>query len=110
MADMNARGDALRAALNARLAAAAADWCFAGTGSVMALHRGRTPPTRYVRDALADGVRALLHMYLLQCGFWTGRRGMVVLSTRTDDAMCARLESAVGDWARHYAALLGADA
>jgi glutamate-1-semialdehyde 2,1-aminomutase len=108
MQSMNVRGDALRRALDAVFARADVPLCLSGIGSVMVLHTGRTPPVRFVRDPAADAVRALLHLYLLQQGFWIGRRGQIALSILTRDEDCARLTETVGAFAQRYADALRA--
>ncbi|MGK7862316.1 aspartate aminotransferase family protein [Falsiroseomonas sp. E2-1-a4] len=75
----NARGDALRAALQA--AAGDLPICVTGRGSMMAFHFMPTPP-RNAEDAARgnQALKELLFLDLLDRGYYIARRGMVALS------------------------------
>lgn len=92
---MNARGDRLRAALNQALLAQNVPLVFTGLGSVMAVHLSTEAPLRPTNSALQTLVRDLMHMHLLERGFWIARRGMIALSLAITDAHCEALVAAM---------------
>lgn len=86
---LNARGDALRARLNALLAGHGVAMQFTGLGSLMQLQ----PLSGRLRSAddLAgadDRVKALVFFALLARGVYTARRGFMALSLPFDEAAC----------------------
>ncbi len=106
-AALAARGEALRARLNA--VAAGAPLCFTGIGSMLAVHTQPGPVTTPAQAAHDDpGLKELLFFDLLAAGFWMARRGMMALSLPVDDAACDRLVAAVAEFVATRASLLGA--
>jgi glutamate-1-semialdehyde 2,1-aminomutase len=77
LAELNARGDRLREALNAIVPTT-------GRGSLMTVHPG------------SDERRRLLFFELLDAGYWIAPRGMLALSLPITDADCDGLVAAVG--------------
>jgi glutamate-1-semialdehyde 2,1-aminomutase len=78
-AALNARGDRLRHALNALAAARGLALTATGRGSMLTLHPGGP-------QALADAVKELLFLDLLEAGVSIARRGMVALSLPVTEA------------------------
>jgi glutamate-1-semialdehyde 2,1-aminomutase len=76
---LNARGDALRHALNALAASRGLALAATGRGSMLTLHPGGPP-------ALADAAKELLFLDLLEAGISVARRGMIALSLAVTDA------------------------
>lgn len=85
IADVSARGDRLRNALNACFDRVQAPVCASGIGSVMNLHLGRTAPKQFDRHPKAKAFTQLFHMYCLLAGIWIAPRGMMALSVETTD-------------------------
>ncbi|MDE2517676.1 MAG: aminotransferase class III-fold pyridoxal phosphate-dependent enzyme [Rhodospirillales bacterium] len=107
-AALNARGDALRARLNALCAEAKVAMRFSGIGSMMAVHF----TARAVRngEALADTDPRLLELFffdMLAARIWLARRGMIALSLPVGEAECAQLADALGGFLERRAPLLG---
>ena len=76
-----ARGEALRAALNAACAEAGAAMQFTGAGSMMTAHFRSQPITApYAPSAEEEQRRELFFLDMLAAGFYVARRGMVSLS------------------------------
>jgi glutamate-1-semialdehyde 2,1-aminomutase len=96
---LNARGDALRARLNALAAGRGAPLRFSGQGSMMAAHF-TTEPVRTPADGeRADpGLKEILFLDLLAAGVYIARRGMFVLSLPVGDAECDVLAAAVDEF------------
>jgi len=92
----NARGDALREALNAIARRVSVPVQVTGRGSMMALHVAAAPP-RNAGDAAAGdpGLKELLFLDLLERGFYIARRGMVALSLAVGDDELAAFREAV---------------
>ena len=92
----NARGDALREALNAIARRVSVPVQVTGRGSMMALHVAAAPP-RNAEDAAAGdpGLKELLFLDLLERGFYIARRGMVALSLAVGDDELAAFREAV---------------
>jgi glutamate-1-semialdehyde 2,1-aminomutase len=97
-----AKGEKLRAGLNAVAAAREAPIQVLGTGSIMGFHFKRGPIRRpqdvWPTDPLAARVQAdlyaLLHLSLIEAGCYMARRGYVTLSLPMRDADIARLTAA----------------
>jgi glutamate-1-semialdehyde 2,1-aminomutase len=86
IAGVNARGDRLRAALNAVFAETAAPFCATGLGSLLVVHP--TPgPVRSPDDAdhADDRLRELVFFDLLDQGWYVARRGFIALSLAVTD-------------------------
>ena len=99
-----ARGEALRAALNA---ASAGRMCWTGIGSMMCVHFGPDAPTRpRPVDPTDTALRDLFFLEMLERGLYLARRGMVALSLMVGEAETARLVAAVADFAETHAGLL----
>lgn len=98
---LNARGDRLRARLNAIARAAGARMQFTGIGSMMAAHF-HLEPVRNAADAEKgeQGLKELFYFDLLDRGIYIARRGMIVTNLVHDEAAYAALESAVEDFVR----------
>jgi glutamate-1-semialdehyde 2,1-aminomutase len=95
---LNARGERLRAALDACFARHGVALRASGVGSLLNLHPGRGP-VRSMRDlAGADPrVRDLLFFDLLERGVWMARRGFMALSLPFGDAEVDALVAAIDD-------------
>ena len=104
---LNARGDALRARLNALCRAAGAPMQFTGLGSMMTVHFTRRPIARPADAAQADPrLKELFFFDMLAAGIWLARRGMINLSLPVGDAECDRLAAAVEEFLSVRAPLL----
>lgn len=95
----NARGDALRDALNAAIAMRGLPMCVTGRGSMMAFHFTAAAP----RDAAAaaaghQALKELLFLDLLERGWYVARRGMVALSLMVDADACDGFVAAVEEF------------
>ena len=106
-AALNARGEALRARLNALAEAHGAKLQFTGIGSMMTVHFTAGPIRRVEDVAGADPrLKELFFFDLLAAGIWLARRGMINLSLPTGEAECAALEGAVEEFLATRATLL----
>jgi glutamate-1-semialdehyde 2,1-aminomutase len=106
-AALNARGEALRARLNALAEARGAKMQFTGIGSMMTVHFTAGPIRRVEDVAGADPrLKELFFFDLLAAGIWLARRGMINLSLPTGEAECAALEGAVEEFLATRATLL----
>jgi glutamate-1-semialdehyde 2,1-aminomutase len=77
---LNGLGDRLRERLNAFAGAHGLDVVATGYGSMVGLHFTRGPVRRISDIPPAPERRALLHLHMLEEGYWYGRRGFVALS------------------------------
>ena len=104
---LNARGEALRARLNAVLAGHGVAMQFTGLGSLMQL-QPLAGPIRNADDlAVADDrLKALVFFELLARGVFMARRGFVALSLPFDEAACDRFVSALDGAVQAHRALL----
>jgi glutamate-1-semialdehyde 2,1-aminomutase len=94
---LNARGDALRARLNALCGDAPLQ--FSGVGSMLAVHATRGPVTCPADAAKADQrLKELFFFDMLSHGIWLARRGMMALSLPIGDAECDALAAAVEEF------------
>lgn len=100
---VNARGDRLRAELDA--VARPAGLHVSGRGSLMTVHAGPHRPGAPVppEQALAQ---ELVFLALVERGFWLARRGMVTVSLPVTDEMCADLVAALAEVVATYADVL----
>ncbi|QCY13093.1 MULTISPECIES: aspartate aminotransferase family protein [Pseudomonas] len=107
---LNARGDALRATLNAVLAQAKAPLQFTGQGSVMNLH----PTAKNIRHPAdipqdRNHVRDLFFFHLIENGIYIARRGLIALSLPLGEREFSALVGAVQSFIERYGARLPAD-
>ena len=104
---LNQSGDALRAALNGLGARHGAAFQVSGLGSLMTMHFQREP-LRSIRDIRPrdERLRQLLHLDLIDKGFYTTRRGYMALSLAIAEADRAGLIEAVDDFLTHHGHLL----
>ena len=93
---LNARGEALRARLNALLAERGVAMQFTGLGSLMQM-QSLAGPLRSADDVAAgdDRARALVFFELLARGVFMARRGFMALSLPFDEAACDRFAQAL---------------
>ena len=92
----NARGDRLRARLNAICAKAGVAFQFSGIGSMLTAHPVAGPITTYDHAANADPrLKALFFFDMVDSGIWLARRGMVNLSLPMGEAEFDRIAEAV---------------
>ena len=107
LADVNDRGDRLRAALDA--VARTAGMHVSGRGSLMTIHAGVPPHAPAAPVAREHAlVKELVFFALLERGFWLARRGMVTVSIPVTDRMCDDLVAAYDDVVRTHRDVLGA--
>jgi glutamate-1-semialdehyde 2,1-aminomutase len=96
---LNARGDALRARLNAACRAVDAPVQFTGIGSMLAVHTMRGPVRSPEDAAKADPkLKELFFFDMLAHGIWLARRGMMTVSLPIGDAECDALVAAVEEF------------
>ena len=71
----------------------------------------QSEPLRSIRDIRPrdDRLRQLLHLTLIDKGFFTTRRGYMALSLLIADADCAGLIDAIDDFLAHHGHLLDAE-
>lgn len=99
LAELNARGDRLRAGLNR--AFDGVHMCATGIGSIIGVHPVRGP-VRSVDD-LSGGDERLRDLWFfasLEAGFYVARRGFMALSLEITDEDVERYVRVVTDWAR----------
>ena len=106
---LNEAGDALRDALNGLAARHGAPFQVTGLGSIMTMHLQREP-IRSIRDiAPRDSrLRQLLHLDLIDKGFFTARRGYMAPSLAIAETDCDGLIEAVDEFLTHHGHLLDA--
>jgi glutamate-1-semialdehyde 2,1-aminomutase len=96
---LNARGDTLRARLNALCQAADAPLQFTGLGSMLAVHTMRGPVSRPEDAAKANPkLKELFFFDMLAHRIWLARRGMLTVSLPIGDAECETLIAAVEEF------------
>jgi glutamate-1-semialdehyde 2,1-aminomutase len=106
-----ARGESLRAALNAACAAAGVAMQFTGLGSMATVHFRAGPiTTKYAASAAEEQLRELFFFDMLAAGIYIARRGMVALSLPVTDADCGRYVAAVEEFIAARRPLLAAAA
>ena len=93
---LNARGDALRARLNATAQHARFPIQFTGLGSMMNVHMcsGKVSSIRDLTSSI-EPLRDLFYFDMLTKGLWLARRGMINLSLPVGDPECGHLVHAV---------------
>jgi glutamate-1-semialdehyde 2,1-aminomutase len=102
-----ARGERLRADLNAVLASAGTVMHFTGLGSMMQPHFRAGPILRpYRPEPHEDQLRELFFFDMLASGIYLARRGLAALSLPVGDAECARFVAAVAEFAAARGPLL----
>ena len=106
---LNEAGDALRDALNGLAVRHGASFQVTGLGSIMTMHLQREP-IRSIRDiAPRDSrLRQLLHLDLIDKGFFTARRGYMAPSLAIAETDCDGLIEAVDEFLTHQGHLLDA--
>jgi glutamate-1-semialdehyde 2,1-aminomutase len=105
----NARGDALRLALDAAAAARRLPMRVTGRGSMMAFHFLALPPGNAGEAAAGNqALKELLFLDLLERGFYIARRGMVALSLMVGEAECDGFIRAVDDFLEIRGGLIAA--
>jgi glutamate-1-semialdehyde 2,1-aminomutase len=104
---LNARGDALRDALNTMFRRRGAKLAATGLGSIVGLH-GTDRPVRSPGDAAAadPAIKDLVFFDLVTRGFYIARRGFMALSLPLTDADTAGLVAALDDIVASRGALL----
>ncbi|MEJ1978068.1 MAG: aminotransferase class III-fold pyridoxal phosphate-dependent enzyme [Acetobacteraceae bacterium] len=106
-----ARGEALRAALNAACQAAGTPMRFTGLGSMMTPHFRAGPIARpYTATPEEEALRELFFFDMLEAGLYLARRGMVALSLPVGAPETARFVAAVAEFAQSRGPLLRAGA
>ncbi|MBV8343045.1 MAG: aminotransferase class III-fold pyridoxal phosphate-dependent enzyme [Gammaproteobacteria bacterium] len=106
---LNERGDELRRHLNEVCSERGVALQATGLGSLMTLHAMRGDIATPADLAAADPkVSELIFFDLLGAGFWTARRGFIVLSLPTTTADCEQLATALARIIDKRATLLGA--
>jgi glutamate-1-semialdehyde 2,1-aminomutase len=106
---LNARGEVLRARLNALCRRHAAPMQFTGVGSMMTVHFTAAPIHAPEDAATADPrLKELFFFDLLAAGIWIARRGMINLSLPIGDPECERLAAAVEEFLESRRPLLAA--
>ncbi len=108
---LSARGEALRARLNALCRRAAAPLQFTGIGSMMTAHF-TADPIRSPEDVAGTDPRLkeIFFFDLLAAGIWIARRGMINLSLPIGDSECDRLTAVVEEFLETRRPLLAASA
>ncbi len=95
----NARGDALRHALNAAASRRGLPVQVTGRGSMMAFHFTRHAPRNAADAAAGSGeLKELLFLDLLERGWYIARRGMVALSLVVGEAELTGFRAAVEEF------------
>ena len=103
-----ARGEALRAALNAVCERHRVAMQFTGIGSMIQPHFRMGPILRpYAANPAEEGLRELFFLDLMAAGIYIARRGMVALSLPVGEAECARYIGAVENFCASRKPLLG---
>ncbi|MBG1231286.1 aspartate aminotransferase family protein [Aestuariivirga litoralis] len=95
-ADLNTRGERLKASLNKLFQDYQANWQVTGIGSLLNLHPVAGVIAR-AEDAQAGDLRLrrLLFLHLLEQGVYIAERGYMALSLAITDADCEKLRAAV---------------
>jgi glutamate-1-semialdehyde 2,1-aminomutase len=94
-----ARGEALKASLNAACARHGVAMHFTGAGSMLSPHFRPGPVTQPYKASVAEEqMRELFFFDMLAAGLYLARRGMVALMLPVTDADCARFVAAVEEF------------
>lgn len=104
---LNAQGDALRERLNETLVAQGIAGQVTGIGSMMMLHLTDAPLNGPEDSNKVDGnLRSLVHLALIERGFYIARRNMIVLSLPMTQSQFDGLVDAFSDVLRSHRAVL----
>lgn len=97
VSQLNARGDALRARLNALCGHAGVPLQFTGLGSLLNAH-ATSAPINSVRDLKGVNLQlqTLLHLFLIESGIYIAERGYMALSLAIGNSEVAKFEKAMG--------------
>ena len=107
VAAFNAVGDDLRAQLTAAIDSAGVPMCVTGMGSMAVFHFGPGPITTPGDAATVSGdLKALLHLDMIERGFYYARRGMMALCLPVTGDDTARFAAAFEDVLTHRAPLI----
>jgi glutamate-1-semialdehyde 2,1-aminomutase len=105
-----ARGEALRARLNAVCRERAVEMHFSGLGSMMQPHFRKAPIERpYAATPKEHALRELYFFDLLAAGIYIARRGMIAMSLPIGEAECDRLVAAVDEFCTLRQAFMAVD-
>ena len=106
---LNETGDRLRDALNGLAVRHGASFQVTGLGSILTMHLQREP-IRSIRDIRPRDarLRQLLHLDLIDKGFFTARRGYMAPCLAITQADCDGLIEAVDEFLTHHGHLLDA--
>ncbi|MDB5414048.1 MAG: glutamate-semialdehyde aminotransferase [Rubritepida sp.] len=105
---LRARGDSLRASLNAVCAKHRVPVQFTGIGSMIQPHFRTGPILRpYTSSPAEDARRELFFLDLMAAGIYIARRGMVAMSLPVGDAECERYVAVVDAFCASRKPLLG---
>jgi glutamate-1-semialdehyde 2,1-aminomutase len=96
-ADLHARGDRLRQKLNDAGRGSGVPVSVTGIGSLMAIHLQSRDIRRPADLEVPDAMRKLLHLELLNRGFYIARRGYITLSLPLSDRDCDQFVLAFKD-------------
>jgi glutamate-1-semialdehyde 2,1-aminomutase len=104
-----ARGEALRAALNATCSRQGTAMHFSGAGSMLCPHFRAAPVTApYAATPDEEALKELFFLDMMEAGIYLARRGMAALSLPVGEPECARFTAAVEDFCAARAPLLPA--
>lgn len=96
---LHARGEALRARLNAICMARGVAMHFSGIGSMVQPHFRAGPILRpYPSTPAEDALREIYFLDLMAAGIYIARRGMIAMSLPIGDAECDSLVSAIDEF------------
>jgi glutamate-1-semialdehyde 2,1-aminomutase len=102
-AELNARGECLKADLNAVFMRYQAAWQVTGIGSLLNFHPISGEVTRIADLEKADQrLRRLFYFHLLEQGMYMAERGFMALSLVVTDADCVKLLKAVEGFLEKY--------
>jgi glutamate-1-semialdehyde 2,1-aminomutase len=106
--DLNQRGETLKARLNAAGERHGVPVQVTGVGSILCLHL-QPEPIRGPQDTVHTpaAARSLLHLEMLERGFYVARRGFMALSLPLSDADYDAFAAAFDDFLATHAGVLG---
>jgi glutamate-1-semialdehyde 2,1-aminomutase len=103
LADVNARGDRLRTALNGVFTGAGLPMCVTGWGSLMNIHSVAGPVTAVSDLGTADArLKELLFLDMLDEGYYFAARGYIALTMAIGDGELAGFVGAVSAWSARF--------
>ena len=107
VAAFNAIGDGLRSKMSQAIARADVPMCISGMGTMAGFHFG-TGPINTPGDSVEvpAEIRAILHLDMIERGFYYARRGMIALCLPITDEDTTRFAEAFGDVLSNHAALI----